>query len=207
MKRTVFGFTAAALLATGSAPAELIAVEDFDGGTPTWTNDTSSQLFVDPSSSGSEGLFIQAASTDNANFSGNSLFGQDLLGESGEPSLPSPWTFTFDNIDTSAYTDLVVSFDYAVSANADAGSYILVIDGVDQAPVEFYNDPDSGVETGTPTIIVGTANTIGLKITGTLNGGSDTLELDNFEINGVPEPGSLALLGLGGLLVVRRRRG
>jgi len=31
--------------------------------------------------------------------------------------------------------------------------------------------------------------------------------VDNFEISAVPEPGSMALLGLGGLLLARRRRG
>ncbi|MGB0768059.1 MAG: PEP-CTERM sorting domain-containing protein [Phycisphaeraceae bacterium] len=36
---------------------------------------------------------------------------------------------------------------------------------------------------------------------------NDTVRFDDITITGVPEPGSLALLGLGGLLIARRRRG
>jgi hypothetical protein len=35
----------------------------------------------------------------------------------------------------------------------------------------------------------------------------ETISVDNLVIDVVPEPGSLALLGLGSLLIARRRRG
>ena len=192
--------------------ADTIAVEDFDGGTPGWSNDIASQTFVDPSDS-DQGLFIQTASTDNANFAGNSVFGKDTEGESGEPTLGSPYVFTFDDVDTSNYENIVLSFDYAVSANADTGDYIVVLDGVDQDAVEYYNDPDSGVEADTISVNIGTANTVGLRLEGDLNGSSDTLELDNFQITGdptqgnpIPLPGAgLAGMGLMGLIALRRR--
>ena len=42
--------------------------------------------------------------------------------------------------------------------------------------------------------------------TGAVSGSFSTLEIDNVSVDVVPEPGSLALLGLGGLAVFRRRR-
>ena len=200
-----------ALAATGLvaavAPAQtIIAIENFDGGTPTFTNTIASQIFVDPNSP-DQGLFIQASSGANPNFSGNTVFGQDLAGEAGEPTADLS-VFTFDNVDTSGFTDIVVSFDFAVFANADAGSFEVIVDGIGLGPVEFFNDPDAAIVTGTVSVPVGTASTVGLALSGGLNGASDTLELDNFTVTGVvPEPTSLTLLGLGGILLVNRRRG
>ncbi|WP_198658893.1 T9SS type A sorting domain-containing protein [Winogradskyella tangerina] len=166
-------------------PSITIFIEDFDGTFPNWSNDIESQLFVDPTTP-SEGLFIQAASSNNANFSGNTAFGRDLDGESGEPSL-SPYTFTFSSVDVSDYTSIMVSFDYHAFANAETGDYEIVIDGVGQGSVEYFNDPDTspGVN-GTITIPVANGtSTVGLILTGTLNGGSDVIEFDNFKITGI----------------------
>ena len=41
-----------------TAHAQTIAIEDFDGGIPSWSNDHASLLFQDPSTA-SEGLFVQ----------------------------------------------------------------------------------------------------------------------------------------------------
>ena len=157
-----------------------IAIEDFDGTSPSWPNDIEDQTFVDPDSS-DEGLFIQASTNIG---SGNTAFGSDLGGESGEPTL-SPFTFTFEEVFVEFFSNVVLSFDYYAFANADAGSYQVIIDGVAQPAVEFYNDPDTTPVQGTISINIGTATSIGLIIDGTLNGGGDVLELDNFKIEGV----------------------
>jgi hypothetical protein len=162
---------------------ETIAIEDFDNSSPSWSNDIAIQTFVDPSSP-SEGLFIQTASMDNPLFMGNSAFGRDLEGENTEPSL-APYTFTFDDINVFGYTSLEVSFDFNVDATADTGSYTLVIDGVSEPSVQFYNGSASG--NVTVNIADGTS-TVGLILDGTLNGSSDTIELDNFKIEGVAPP-------------------
>lgn len=161
---------------------DTIVIEDFDGSTPAWSNDIADSTFVDPSDS-DQGLFIEASSSNNSNFSGDYMHGKDMGGESGEPT-ESPFTYTFEDVDVSGYTDVEVSFDYAVKANADAGQYEVVVDGTGQGQVTFYDDPDSGWESGTITVSVGTASTVGLIITGTLNGGSDELEMDNFKLTG-----------------------
>lgn len=166
-----------------AAGAELIAIEDFDSSTPAWSNDIASQAFVDPSSP-NEGLFIQASSGNYNKFDGNTAFARDLAGESGEPTL-SPYTFTFSPVDVSGYTNLTITFDYHVLANAEVGSYQLVVDGVAQDAVEYFNDPDTG-QSGTITETITSASTISLVLTGTLNGGSDVLEFDNFKICGTP---------------------
>jgi len=166
-------------------PSITIFIEDFDNSYPNWTNDIETQLFVDPSSP-SEGLFIQSASSNNPNFTGNTVFGRDLAGESGEPTL-SPYTFTFASVDISGFSSVVVSFDYHAFANAETGDYELVIDGIGQGSVEYFNDPDSspGVN-GTISIpVTNGTNTVGLILTGTLNGGNDIIEFDNFKITGV----------------------
>lgn len=157
-----------------------LAIEDFDMGTPSWTNNIASQTFVDPSSP-SEGLFIQASTNIG---SGNTAYGRDLLGETGEPTLPAPYTFTFDPVTVTGYTNVTVSFDYYAFANADVGSYEVIVDGVGQGSVEWYNDPDTTPVQGTISVNIGSANTVALELTGTLNGGSDVIELDNFTVTG-----------------------
>ena len=201
MKLTLF-FLFLSPLAYG---ATTIALENFDDPS-TWPNPIASSTFEDPSSPG-EGLFIQMASDDNDNFSGNSVFGRDLQGETGEPTLDLS-VFTFAAIDTSEYTNLTVSFDFAVSANVDVGSFEIFLNGVGLGAVEFFNDPDSGTETGSISIPVADAANVALALSGTLNSSADTLELDNFTLSGdaIPEPTTALLGGLSLLALLRRRR-
>ena len=168
-----------------SSPAITIVIEDFDGTYPNWNNDIESQLFVDPTTS-NEGLFIQPASSNNSNFSGNTVFGRDLDGETNEPTL-SPYTFTFDDVDVSDYTSVTVSFDYHAFANAETGDYEIVINGVGQGSVQYFNDPDTspGVNGTISVSVVDGTSTVGLILTGTLNGGSDIIEFDNFKVEGI----------------------
>lgn len=206
--------SAAAALAMLAAPAGavILAVEDFDGTGPAWANNIASQLFEDPSSPG-EGLFIQANSGANDAFSGNSLFARDLNGETDEPDL-SPFTFTFEDIDTTGFENLSLSFDVAFQVVSDSGSFQVFLNGVGQTPIEFFSEPEAETETVTVSnISVGFSSSnpiesFGLVLTGTLNSADDTFELDNFVLRGdpIPEPASVALVGLGGLALLTRRR-
>ncbi|MCK4872316.1 MAG: PEP-CTERM sorting domain-containing protein [Phycisphaerales bacterium] len=54
--------------------------------------------------------------------------------------------------------------------------------------------------------VAGTGSVLTLRFDGRTNGGSEAYAFDNIEITGIPAPGTLALFGLGGMAVLRRRR-
>ncbi|MXV38160.1 T9SS type A sorting domain-containing protein [Flavobacteriaceae bacterium Ap0902] len=156
--------------------AEVIGIENFDNSN--WTNNIESLLFIDPTSE-DQGLFIVENSGNNPNFSGNILYARDLKGEGDEPSL-DPFVFTFNEIDVSNYTNVLFSFDYFVKSNDDA-KVILIIDGQESEHV-WFNDANIA---GKFTQEIGEATTFDFRIEGSMNGASDTFELDNIQLCGV----------------------
>ena len=208
MKTFWFLPLAVGVITVAETHADIIAAEDFDGGSPTWINDIADQRFVDDNSP-TEGLFIQAASSDHPGFNGRSAFARDLKGEGNEPSL-HPFKFTFNEVDISAHRGVTLGFDFVGRNISDQrGVYIVVIDGIDQPEVVLYDGVDV---TSSPLVpIADTASSVGLRLEGVLNGPPKTLEFDNFQLVGelelVPEPGGITLAALAaGLLLSRDRR-
>lgn len=172
---------------TCAADATLIAIENFDSGTPSWSNNASNSYFSSRDSG--EGLGISSSNGNNTKFAGNTLYGQDLDQESGDVTVGTnpngEINVTFTSIDITAYRNVALSFDYAARGNAETGSYVLIFDGVEQPASPLWNDPDTAVSGSVTESISDIIESVGLKLIITGNGGSDFFEVDNFQLCGV----------------------
>jgi hypothetical protein len=221
-------FAAAAAFAS-SAQAATIKVQNFDSLTTTTTSHTSgggtdwgfgaattdgvTVSVVD--SSGANG-FAPATGTAVAHTALNQLY-FDSLG-----TAPGTSTLTWDAVDISGYTDVVVSFLWTTDGPRDAfepDDFIIATVTHDAAgsPDEFLNvigggptaplDANAGYVTAF-TSIPDLATTFTLTILTDASGADEDYWLDSFSVTGtaIPEPTSLSLLALSGLALLRRRR-
>ncbi|MEO0477074.1 MAG: PEP-CTERM sorting domain-containing protein [Planctomycetota bacterium] len=133
------------------------------------------------------------------------LLAEDDDGTSQDWDLPNPSSPTdlgdfvlFEyQIDGGGYTELfTVAATTATSGN-----------GFSNGEPEVNGVAVTSEFTAFTSAIAGTGSTLDIRLTWNLNAGDEDLAIDNLEVNVIPEPTSLALLGLGGLLVARRRRG
>ena len=162
-------------------------------------------------------------------FNDNFLTGEDLDGE----GATLPITVTWSSINIAGQTGLTFSGDFAEFFNApgdiDPTDLLFVeaqIDGGGFAPIlqftpgSFSSTVNGVFELGTATLgdaaqnfsasIPGTGSTLDLRLTVSVNAGDEDFAVDNFLVTAdsaaVPEPSSIALLGLVGLAGVVRRR-
>ncbi len=220
---------AAACLAAGSTHAASILSSDFDahGSTDGATSFTgiswSTNGVSDPGSTIalSTGATVQQdGATQNA----------DRLSVARNIDTAGPWTIDITFMATADGVTLEdLTFDYQftsgggvnqVAAHPDSGIFdVSILDGslatlstVQIGPLgtaDVASNIGTGIVADFADVALTNGSTYTLRFTASSNASSgNNVAVDNFSLNGtVPEPGSLALLGLGGLAMLRRRRG
>jgi MYXO-CTERM domain-containing protein len=167
-------------------------------------------------------------------FNNNGFFGMTDTVNSANPGDSATASFVFDifgatNImvsmdwvaqgDFEATDALVVEYDidgggffplFTATVNEDIDQ-TYTMDNPDNNPV-ILADPmlingvllDDNYQTLSASV-AGTGSTLTIRVTGTLDGGSEGIGFDNLKVS-VPTPGALALFGLAGVITRRRRR-
>lgn len=151
-------------------------------------------------------------------------FGVAIVNTSSEIITSFTVAFTQENWRSSTTTQNVLAFAWGVSGGAATASNFLteasltaLTDGdlVGPAPVTTNGALDGNLAanqrsvsfTVTPATPIPAGATIFLRWTDANDVGNDAgLAIDNFTFTAVPAPGTAALMGLGGLLMARRRR-
>lgn len=193
----------AAGIVTGSANAAIIASQSFESAaSDNYGFSTSIPMYQDAGHAWTV-TDEPVWSTFTTAYDGSYYFGARNVGS-------TPLTLTFDTLDLSSYTDVVVSFAY-YGIGFESNDYIDA--DVNGSVGRLY----TGLATGTYSMdgwatasytIADSAGTLDLSLVFRILGSSDAVAIDNIVVTGtlVPAPATAALIALGGLVSARRRR-
>ena len=226
----------AVLAVGGAAFAQTnLLVEDFEDTTVEYTtsvpefSDGYGDFWFNTSSSLTYGTFVEYNGADGGHFAGMDLDGEgatlplvmDFAGIdiSGYADLQFSIDLAEDDDGTNEDWDLA---DYVhIQYQIDGGGFQDLIwiesipdgDAYNSVPAldnNFDGDGDGTVITDTfatfNQAITGTGNTLDIKIIWELDSGDEDLAMDNVTVTGVPEPATMSLLAIGGLVAAVRRR-
>lgn len=218
------GILAVATLAVGSvtmaAQADLLAYwnfNTFDPGTDTVINADAGSGTVDLSGWGG-GVQNFAGTTENALFGDESGASLSLQGGDnlGGGVFAGNGTWIDVNISMSNYQDLIVSFaTRGTGTGFDTGTWSWSTDGTSFTTVPGVNTASQSSSWSVPVVdfssFAALNDAANVTLRYTLDGASSSSgnnRIDNLQVNAtlIPAPGALALLGVAGLIGVRRRR-
>ena len=237
MKRSLFALTAAGLVASGASASTILATDDFtypDGGLvaqSAWTNHSGSGSFIQVAS----GAAVVAHGGGSREDAGLTFASQTtgILTATFDIVVTEGNGFTGTDFEYFAHFMQEGSFNFrsrlSIAAPTGAGDYSIGLatsSSTEEAtsttdfsygatvPIVLEFDLDTGIANatvGTESLVATgvelgeTLDRFALRQSGSSN--NETITVDNLTVTWVPEPTSLALLGLGGLIVARRRRG
>lgn len=209
MKNITFALIAMLGIAN-AAQAAVLAEADFDG-TDTWNYTTESAFFDNGWDSDGYYGIVDAATWagefDYAGFSGNVLGVNDLddEGDNGNSGIES---LTFDSVNISNYENVTLSFDYDLSfAGTELVRYQVFVDSSGQGLNVIATT--AGDYQGTISVpVTAGAGSVYIELEYSQNGAADVFGFDNFSVQGdvIPEPATMAVLGIGGVAMAMRRR-
>lgn len=213
------GVTAMGLLCVAHvADAAVIASTDFDSTTKSAASQTMSDIVWtgDDLTSVTANSSVTTVANNNAGYF-TTNFGATGFAPDQNIENEGPWAATFEltfNAGASGTLTSIV-FDYAALTNSGtsqgsnfrAQNFDITVNG-NTYEVQKQTSAVNGSLTFTDTAALNTGSNLIVITSSEVSGAGYNMGIDNLVFNGdvVPEPGSLALLGLGGLLMARRRR-
>jgi len=173
------------------APAlTTIALQDFDGTSPSWSYTTSPEENIAACISGNDvwNVVSSLGSITVPNSTGDFFGGRDLNGTT-DCGTSDVGTIDFSSINVSDFSSSVLSFDYEVdgfNSSTDELSYIVYFDASPEAEVFLCDGCNQQNLEGTVMVnIPNGTETVSLQVRAQFDGGSDYFGVDNFKVAGI----------------------
>lgn len=191
----------AACTATGAAQIELTTNGGFEAGdTSGWVSFPTANSTFNITGDASEGMF--AAELFNNDFASAAVIKQANLGV-GQVNAGDEITITFDA--KGSFADGGVSFaEFFSEIDGGGTSSSEILSGAPLALTDTYQSFSFTTFAGSD--VSGGVSLQFTATTGANQGSTAVLFIDNVSVSVVPAPATAGLLGLGGLVAVRRRR-
>jgi len=188
------------------SPAQALVTFDFEGATLVGTSTEANQRVSDYMT----GVYGSSVTGTDGWVINNALSGVDWLGNDGQ------WLRT--RAEGAVPWDFEISFDTVPITSASGDFYVFVGTGADFTITAYdstYGDRETPIAsalvtsqswnsgTGADTFNLSFGSPVSLLVFS--DGGYDDVAIDNLKVTPIPEPGTILLLGLGGLFLRKRK--